>query len=135
MRARVLVKMIGSSMAEGESPKRLKLPRILERGRAPGDFQLGATHGQSGIDVDPRDSPANEADMRGHRGSEKLSKPLDEIATLIRELTYGEMIDLSEALWKNLPNGSAVTLENLPKILHRWSSSHLPTMARLAVLR
>jgi hypothetical protein len=126
-------------MAKGEFSKRLQLPRILERPRAPADFQLGATLGQSGIDVDLRDSLANEADMRGHRGSEtnvavnlklqkvkrRLSKPFDEIATLIRGLTYGEMIDLSEALWKNRPNGSAVTLENLPEMLHRWSTSHL----------
>ena len=121
------------------SSKRLQLPRILERGRAPADFQLGATHGQGGIDIDRRDSPASEADMRGHRGGEtsavatlslqkvkrQPSKPLDEIATLIQGLTYGEMIDLSEALWKNRPNGSAVTLENLPKLLYRWSTSDL----------
>jgi hypothetical protein len=139
LRPRVLLKMIGRSMAESEFPKRLQLPRILERRRAPADPQLGATHRQSGIDVDPRDSPANEADMRGHRGREtnaaatlklqkvkrRPSRPLDEIATLIRGLTYGEMIDLSEALWKNRPNGSAATLENLPEMLHRWSASHL----------
>src|SRR5262249_43031140 len=138
LRARVLLKMIGSSMAEGEFPKRLQLPRILEPHRLPADFQLGATRGQSGIDVDRRDGPANEADMRGHRDSEtnvavtlrlqkvkpQSSKPLDEIATLIQGLTYGEMIDLSEALWKNRPNGSAVTLENLPGLLYCWSTSH-----------
>src|SRR5262249_17528447 len=73
-----------------------------------------------------------------HRGSEtnvavtlrlqkvkaQSSEPVDEKATLIQGLTYGEMIDLSEALWKNRPNGSAVTLENLPESLHRWSTSH-----------
>ena len=137
LRARVVLKMMGSSMAEGEIPKRLQLPRILEPRRLPADFQLGATRGQSGIDVDRRDSPANEADTRGHRGSEtsetnvtvtlrlqKVKPPLDEIATLIQGLTYGEMIDLSVALWKNRPNGSAVTLKNLPGLLHRWSTSH-----------
>ena len=139
LRARGLPKMIGSSMAEDEFPKRLQLPPILQRRRAPADFQLGATYGQSGIDVDPFDSPANEADMRGHRGGEtnaaatlslqkvkrRPSRPLDEIATLIQGLTYGEMIDLSEAMWKNRPNGSEVTLENLPELLHRWSISPL----------
>ena len=135
-------------MPEGDFPKRLQLPHILERSRAPADFQLGATHRQSGIDVDPCDSPANEADMRGHRGGEtnaaatltmqkvkrRPSKPLDEIATLIQGLTYGEMIHLSEALWNNRRNGSAVTLENLPEMFHRWSTPQ-PTMARLPALR
>jgi hypothetical protein len=119
-------------MAEGEFSKRLQLPRILERRRAPGDFQLGATE-----DVETSNRPANEADMVGHHGSEtntdatfdlrkirrRAQKPLDEIATLIQGLTYGEMIELSEAMWTNRPNGVAVTLENLPELFHRWSTS------------
>jgi hypothetical protein len=125
-------------MVEGEFPKRLQLPRILERRRAPAAFQLEATHGESGSEVEASDSPANEADMRGHRGDKTNTEatlslrevkrqppqPLDEIATVIQSLTYGEMIELSEAMWKNRPNGSAVTLENLPELLHRWSTSH-----------
>jgi hypothetical protein len=49
--------------------------------------------------------------------------PLDEIAMLVRALTYGEMIELAEAMWKVQPEGSAVTQENLPALLHRWSKS------------
>jgi hypothetical protein len=125
-------------MAEGEFPKRLQLPRILERPRALAVFQLEATHGESGGEIEASDSPANEADTRGHRGGETNTEatlsqreakrqpllPLDEIATVIQSLTYGEMIEFSEAMWKNRPNGSAVTLENLPELLHRWSTSH-----------
>jgi hypothetical protein len=125
-------------MAEGEFPKRLQLPRILERRRAPAAFQLEATHGESGGEIEASDSPTKEADTRGHRGGETNTEatlslreakrqpplPLDEIATVIQSLTYGEMIELSEAMWKNRPNGSAVTLENLPELLHRWSTSH-----------
>jgi hypothetical protein len=125
-------------MAEGEFPKRLQLPRILERRRAPADFRLEATDGQSASEVEASDSPANETDMRGHRGGETNTeatlslrkvkrqppKPLDEIATVIQGLTYGEMIELSEAMWENRPKESAVTLENLPELLHRWSTSH-----------
>ncbi len=55
-------------MVEGEFPKRLQLPRILERRRAPAAFQLEATHGEGASEVEAYDSPANEADMRGHRG-------------------------------------------------------------------
>jgi len=50
-------------------------------------------------------------------------KPLDEIAMLVQALTYGEMIELAEAMWKVQPDGSAVTQENLPALLHRWSKS------------
>ncbi|HWO38058.1 MAG TPA: hypothetical protein VNO32_55495 [Candidatus Acidoferrum sp.] len=49
--------------------------------------------------------------------------PLDEIAMLVQALTYGEMIELAEAMWKVQPEGSAVTEENLPALLHRWSKS------------
>jgi hypothetical protein len=50
-------------------------------------------------------------------------QPLDEIAMLVQALTYGEMIELAEAMWKVQPDGSAVTQENLPALLHRWSKS------------
>jgi hypothetical protein len=50
--------------------------------------------------------------------------PLDEIASLIQGLTFGEMMELAEVLWKVQPEGSAITQENLPVLLHRWSKSH-----------
>jgi hypothetical protein len=124
-------------MAEGELSKRLQLPRILERRRAPGDFQLGATEDEPRYEVETSNRPANEADMRGHRGGatntdatfdmrkirRRPQKPLDDIATLMQGLTYGEMIELAKTMWTNRPNGLAVTLENLPELLHRWSTS------------
>jgi hypothetical protein len=50
-------------------------------------------------------------------------QPLDEIAMLVRALTYGEMIELAEGMWKVQPDGAVVTQENLPALLHRWSQS------------
>src|SRR5258708_25218780 len=50
-------------------------------------------------------------------------QPLDEIAMLVQALTYGEMIELAEGMWKVQPDGSTVTQENLPALLHRWSKS------------
>jgi hypothetical protein len=50
-------------------------------------------------------------------------QPLDEIAMLVRALTYGEMIELAEGMWKVQPDGAAVTQDNLPALLHRWSQS------------
>ena len=52
-----------------------------------------------------------------------LRRPLDEMATLIRGLTYGEMIELSEAIWRTQPEGVPITQENLPALLHRWSKT------------
>ena len=49
--------------------------------------------------------------------------PLDEIAMLVQALTYGEMIELAEGMWKVQPDGSAVTQEHPPALLHRWSKS------------
>jgi hypothetical protein len=55
---------------------------------------------------------------------ERLTRqPIDEIATLVQGLTYGEMIELAQAMWKAQPEGSAVTQENLPVLLHCWSKS------------
>jgi hypothetical protein len=87
------------------------------------------------------DGPAMNAP--DHRGAEMLSteatvnlrqleerlarKPLDEIATLIQGLTYGEMIELAETMWNARPEGSAITQDSLPALLHRWSKSDLAT--------
>jgi len=79
------------------------------------------------------DVARNGFDMRTHHEvamntvrklQEQLDRnPLDEIAMLVQALTYGEMIELAEAMWKVQPDGSAVTQENLPALLRRWSKS------------
>lgn len=48
--------------------------------------------------------------------------PLDDIASLLRRLTYGEMMDLAAAVWAVKSEGD-VTAESLPGILHRWSTA------------
>jgi len=48
---------------------------------------------------------------------------LDQIADLVVFLTYGEMIELADAIWKAQPEGTAITQENLPALLHRWSKN------------
>jgi hypothetical protein len=64
------------------------------------------------------------------RLQEQLDRqPLDEIAMLVRALTYGEMIELAEGMWKVQPDGTAVTQENLPALLHRWSQSRTVSVA------
>ena len=44
-------------------------------------------------------------------GPRPQQKPLDEIATLIKSLTYGEMMELAETLWQGQREGSPVTQE------------------------
>lgn len=49
---------------------------------------------------------------------------LDQIASLIRSLTYGEMMDLAAVIWKAKPEGRDLDGETLPGTLHRWSTKH-----------
>jgi hypothetical protein len=60
-----------------------------------------------------RESPRNEL---GHFR-------LDEIAKAIRALTYGEMLELAESMWKVNSLASEITESDLPRVLHRWSAS------------
>jgi hypothetical protein len=48
---------------------------------------------------------------------------LDEIADVVRALTYGEMMELAESMWNVRPNDSELTEHNLPDVLYRWSTS------------
>lgn len=50
-------------------------------------------------------------------------KRLDEIADVVRALTYGEMIELAESMWNVKPDDSELTERNLPSVLYRWSTS------------
>jgi hypothetical protein len=57
---------------------------------------------------------------------EQLSrKLLDQIASVVCSLTYGEMIELSDGIGisRAQTGGSAITLKTFPALLHRWSKS------------
>jgi len=49
---------------------------------------------------------------------------LEGIAQLVLTLTYGEMIELADGIWKAQPDGAVITQDNLPALLHRWSKGH-----------
>jgi hypothetical protein len=134
-------------VVEAEFPKRPPAPgetdwRPLTDYRSPPPYpppraaegRVGAPVRLAGSDVGAR----NRFDVRKHyevamntgtnvnlrKLQEQLDRqPLDEIAMLVQALTYGEMIELAEGMWKVQPDGSAVTQENLPALLHRWSKS------------
>jgi hypothetical protein len=50
-------------------------------------------------------------------------KRLDEIADVVRALTYGEMMELAETMWNLRPDDSDLSERNLPAVLYRWSTS------------
>ena len=126
-------------MADVEFPRRPLLRRVLERRPIPDDYRPREADRIHGIELEAPNSRAmNEVGTTNHRKAEMNTRtyinlerlprrPLDEIASLVRGLTYGEMMELGEVLWKVQPEGSAVTQENLPELLHRWSKSHSAT--------
>ena len=125
-------------MDEVEFPKRLALPGPADW-RASADDYRSERNGAGAVrQAASEDGVRNRFDMRNNyeaamntgtnvnlrKLQEQLDRqPLDEIAMLVQALTYGEMIELAEGMWKVQPDGSAVTQENLPALLHRWSKS------------
>ena len=130
-------------MTDAEFPRRILLRRDLERRPIPDDYRPREVHRVRGVELEASDGCAmNEIDVTNHRKTEGSTetyinqrkaderlprRPLDEMASLVQGLTYEEMMELAEVLWKVQPEGSAVTRENLPELLHRWSTSHSAT--------
>lgn len=50
-------------------------------------------------------------------------KRLDEIADVVRALTYGEMMELAQSMWNVRTDDSDLNERNLPAVLYRWSTS------------
>jgi hypothetical protein len=73
-------------------------------------------------DAAPRPMKAPVVDL-GKLEHELGRRRLDEIADVVRALTYGEMMELAESMWNVRPDGSGLTEDNLPAVLYRWSTS------------
>jgi hypothetical protein len=82
--------------------------------------ELESDSGMNGFHAPPMKSRS--FNLRGDRNELGYS-PLDEIAKAIRTLTYGEMLELAEAMWKVNSRRSEITESDLPGVLHRWSAS------------
>jgi hypothetical protein len=67
----------------------------------------------------PMNSTVN---LHGHNDKPRHSR-LDEIAEALRTLTYGEMLELAESMWKVNSQGIQITESDLPNVLYRWSKS------------
>jgi hypothetical protein len=132
-------------------PKRAPAPRELDTRPIPSDYRPrrvrllngSSTHSEAYHGDELTDQNYSGASMeisgeilgqvslgRVNLGQVNLPKPhefgrdrLDEIATLMRTLTYGEMMELAHAIWKIRPEGAEIDQYNLPMMLHLWSTS------------
>jgi hypothetical protein len=93
--------------------------------RLPNDYRLKPVRGDDDGSAEYGEEPDNLLDGVGvnlHKLEDELSRNrLNEIAALVRALTYGEMMDLAQAIWKTRPQGP-IDQQSLPMMLHLWSS-------------
>jgi hypothetical protein len=124
-------------MADVIFPKRAPTPRELDTRPIPSDYRprrvrlLDGSSTQSDGHYDDELINQNYSEAAIEiSGQLSLPKPdefgrdrLNEIATLVRTLTYGEMMELAHAIWKIRPQGAEVDQHSLPMMLHLWSTS------------
>lgn len=123
-------------MADVIFPKRPPTPRELDTRPIPSDYRPKKMRL---LDSNDRESESHDGDelhdqnessitISGQAGFHKLDDELgrnrlNEIATLMRTLTYGEMMELAQGIWKIRPEGEEVDQYSLPMMLHLWSTS------------
>src|SRR6266849_9220433 len=125
-------------MADVIFPKRAPTPRELDARPIPSDYRprrvrllvsSGAeSEGYYGDELSDQNYSEASMEISGrddlHKSEDELSRDrLNEIATLVRTLTYGEMMELAHAIWKIRPEGEEVDQYSLPMMLHLWSTS------------
>ena len=125
-------------MADVIFPKRAPTPRELDARPIPSDYRpkrvrlldVGSTESEGNYGDELSDQDYSEASMEIARQDDlrgpddELSRNrLNEIATLVRTLTYGEMMELAHAIWKIRPAEGDVDQHSLPMMLHLWSTS------------
>jgi hypothetical protein len=125
-------------MADVIFPKRAPTPRDLDMRPIPDDYRPKNVRMRGSNTEDGENYQADEFHEQNYsEASSEVSSqvnlrklehelnrnPLNEIATMIRALTYGEMMKLAQAIWKIRPEGEGVNQDSLPMLLHRWSTS------------
>ena len=105
----------------------VELPSATDRRLKPEDFRSDAFR-RHALDRERAEDEIVGGSVNLQKLEEQLARGrLDEIAALIRALTYGEMIELAEGLCSVMCNvngqGSEISKDNLPGLLHRWSTS------------
>jgi hypothetical protein len=112
-------------IASDYRPKRMRLLGTggIEDEGYYGDELHDQAYSQTSLEIsDEVSAESREDDLRRPRLELGLNR-LNEIATLMRSLTYGEMIELAQAIWKIRPEGEEIDQRNLPMMLHLWSTS------------
>jgi hypothetical protein len=124
-------------LPENYKPKELRLSTVAETFAAAYPLAptppLASAQSLSPVQPAPAQLPAPVGDAASEQAApivdlSKLEaalgrKRLDEIADMVRALTYGEMIDLAESMWNVKPDDSELNEGNLPAVLYRWSTS------------
>jgi hypothetical protein len=124
-------------MADVIFPKRAPMPRELDSRQIPSDYRPKSVRLLDGSSTQSEGYYGDELTNQNYSeaameisGRANLPKPgefgrdrLNEIATLVRTLTYGEMMELARAIWKIRPEGAEVDQYSLPMMLHLWSTS------------
>jgi hypothetical protein len=124
-------------MADVIFPKRAPTPRELDTRPIPSDYRPRRVRLLDGSSTESESYDGDELTNQNYsEASMEISGPinlpgpgafggdrLNEIATLVRTLTYGEMMELAHAIWKIRPEGAEIDQYNLPMMLHLWSTS------------
>ena len=125
-------------MADVMFPRQPPMPRELDTRLISDDYRPRRVRTRASSDADGENYQTDELQEQGYaEASAEISSqvnlrklehqlsrnPLDEIATMVRALTYGEMMELAQAIWKIRPEGEGVDQNSLPMLLHRWSTS------------
>jgi hypothetical protein len=104
---------VGDHMASFDLPQVVQVPK-------PEQFRSEAFR----KDAFERERAIEDRNVNLQRLAEALDRrPIDEIAALVRALTYGDMIELAEEIWRAQPENLDMSKDALPRILYRWSSS------------
>lgn len=104
-----------------------ELPKVAERRLRAEDFRSDAFR-RDAVEQEQAELVGDDLSVARNVNLQRLAeqldrKPIDEIAALVRALTYGEMIELAEGLWGAQRDGADLSKESLPSVLHRWSTS------------
>jgi hypothetical protein len=102
----------------------VELPRATDRRLKAEEFRSDAFR-RDALERERRQEEMNASgSVNLQRLEEQLERqPVDEIAALMRALTYGEMMELAEGLCNINGQGSEISKDNLAGLLHRWATS------------
>jgi hypothetical protein len=106
----------------GDTVAEFNLPQTVEVAPDPG--QSAEASQAEAPDARVSDQGHAVADINLRKLAEALDRrAIDEIATLMRALTYGDMIELAEGIWNARSESPDLSRDTLAPALHRWSTS------------